>query len=328
MLSLGEDRALSSLKLKRNLESLVEEFNRSEGEVCAAVKVTKQDSVVVALCTPLMKRVHIHLDNCGEVCFLDTPSASFSTDCRPYFFISHSVAGGLPLGVAIIDKVNEDTLFEAFELLKTILPVNAFGGRNLLGPKIILTRRSQIEQNSLARAFPLVTTIVCCLHLIQSVWHSVLLKSITSDSHRARLMKLLKNMVHANSQVEMYQRMTQMLEDSVVSKYPSFKTYVINEVYGRREDWLDRWEKHVNLRSTYYKHIFTLSRQVLGDKIMHRCRTYNMPRLFHFFMTRLDNYYKHRLEGIISGKPVMQTYKYMPIATVVDHDKNVKVGVI
>lgn len=328
MLSVGEDRGLSNLKLKRNVEALVEEFNKAEGEVCAAVKMTKKDSVVVALCTPLMKRVHIHLDNCGEVCFLDTPNASFSTDCQPYFLISHSIAGGLPLGVAIINKVNEDTLFEAFELLKTILPVNAFGGRNLLGPKIVLTRRSQLEQNSLARAFPLVTTIVCCFHLIQSVWHSILLKNVRSDEHRARMMKLLKNMVHANSQAEMYQRMMDMVDDSVVSQYPSFKMYVINEVYGCREDWFDRWEKHVNLRSTYYKHILTHSRQVLGDKIMHRCRTYNIPRLFHFFMTRLDSYYRHRLEGIIHKKILMQSYKYMPIETLLDHDQSVKVCII
>lgn len=328
MLSLSQDRVLSALKRKRNLEILVEEYNKSEGEVCAALKVTRQDGIVVALCTPLMKRVHTHLQHCGELCFLDTPCTSLSTECRIYFILSHSVAGGLPLGVTIVDKVNEDTLYESFELLKTVLPVSAFGGRNLLGPKVILTSRSQVEQKSLTRAFPLVTAIVCCLHLIQSTWQSVLLKDVKLDRHRARLLQLLKDIVYTDSHGEMCQKMMCLLQDPLVSMYPTFKTYVMNEVFSHHEKWMIVLGKHINLRRTYNKNIFTVSHQVLNDKIMYRCTTFTMPRLFHFFMTRLDNYYKHRLEGIISNKPDMQSYKYKPVSTFVDHDKDMKVILI
>ncbi|XP_042882045.1 uncharacterized protein LOC122259362 [Penaeus japonicus] len=273
-----------------------------------------------------MKRVHTHLQHCGELCFLDTPCTSLSTECRIYFILSHSVAGGLPLGVTIVDKVNEDTLYESFELLKTVLPVSAFGGRNLLGPKVILTSRSQVEQKSLTRAFPLVTAIVCCLHLIQSTWQSVLLKDVKLDRHRARLLQLLKDIVYTDSHGEMCQKMMCLLQDPLVSMYPTFKTYVMNEVFSHHEKWMIVLGKHINLRSTYNKNIFTVSHQVLNDKIMYRCTTFTMPRLFHFFMTRLDNYYKHRLEGIISNKPDMQSYKYKPVSTFVDHDKDMKLS--
>ena len=68
-------------------------------------------------------------------------------------YTSYAVSA-LPLGLFITSDELEVTLEKVINLLKTILPENAFFGRDLLGPILFLTDDSNAERNALKTCWP------------------------------------------------------------------------------------------------------------------------------------------------------------------------------
>ncbi len=63
----------------------VQRFNNSEGK--------RDHPLILAICTPLMSRVHKHIQQVGELVFIDS-SSSFDDYNNPMFVISTSSRGG------------------------------------------------------------------------------------------------------------------------------------------------------------------------------------------------------------------------------------------
>jgi len=136
----------------------------SDTENCVSppkVKRRKMDkgkpSVLVA-CTPLMARVHETIQQSGEMVFCDSTSCLEKYNCSLFILSISSPAGGLPLAVAITSDEKQDTIQRAMEMIKEVVPVNAFYGKN--NPSVIMTDDSVAERNALKNVWPGVTLLI------------------------------------------------------------------------------------------------------------------------------------------------------------------------
>ena len=79
-----------------------------------------------------------------------------------------SPAGGLPLGFVITSSESEQTLTKAFEMLRNVLPDNAFykKGKNK-GPVIFMTDG---EINALKTVQPEAKLLLCVWHDLNAMW--------------------------------------------------------------------------------------------------------------------------------------------------------------
>ena len=86
-----------------------------------------------------MVRVHTTVVQCEELMFCDS-TASLDRFSTSVFVLSTAhCASGLPLGVILTSDEKEETLCKAFDMLKSILPKNAFYGRGPgIGPDVIM----------------------------------------------------------------------------------------------------------------------------------------------------------------------------------------------
>ena len=151
------------------LQNQVESYINKCQDRCAIMATSSQGAPLVALCSPLMKKVH-QLKHSGELCFIDSSGNMDREGCRVFLLLTHSCAGGLPLGILICQSEDQQTIFEGLELLKNIVGEKAFAGRGQAGPQIFLTDDCRAERGALGQAFPDATLLLCSFHLLQAVW--------------------------------------------------------------------------------------------------------------------------------------------------------------
>ena len=53
-------------------DKIISQYNNEVGSVCAKMEQTTGDQLIVAICTPLMKRVHTMVKHSGELVFIDS----------------------------------------------------------------------------------------------------------------------------------------------------------------------------------------------------------------------------------------------------------------
>ncbi|KAI2647487.1 EF-hand calcium-binding domain-containing protein 7 [Labeo rohita] len=137
----------------------VESYNAACNDTCAKLKMSSTGTPLVAICSPLMKQTH-SLSCSGEICFMDSPGNMDRENCRVFLLITHTCAGGLPLGIVITQSEDEKTIREGLELLKSLLKNDAFGGRGEAGPCLFLTDDSKAEKGAIAQVFPEATQLL------------------------------------------------------------------------------------------------------------------------------------------------------------------------
>ncbi|XP_025108961.1 uncharacterized protein LOC112573124 [Pomacea canaliculata] len=145
----GETRGESQIpQLKEFVEQL--EIELSQREFCTSVNtatkkyvvmdITPDDQVVVSICTPLMHRVHKYLKHSSEMVFIDATGNLDRNHCRVFLLLTHSCAGGLPLGVIVTTSESRETIKHALHLLSNLVGSDGFGGRGRNGPAIFYDR--------------------------------------------------------------------------------------------------------------------------------------------------------------------------------------------
>lgn len=55
-----------------NLQQRLEAYNMEQGETCVRMEETTDGQTIIAVCTPLMKRVHRLGKHSGELMFMDS----------------------------------------------------------------------------------------------------------------------------------------------------------------------------------------------------------------------------------------------------------------
>ena len=82
--------------------------------------------MILAIRTPLKARAHQHVCQAGELLFCDSTSSMDRFNTSVFVLSTHSVASGIPLGVLLTSDEREETILNGLELLKSILPNDAF----------------------------------------------------------------------------------------------------------------------------------------------------------------------------------------------------------
>jgi len=74
------------------LKSIIRDYNENCGSTCAAIEDDGND-FLLAICTPLMKKVHKYLKSSSEVMFIHSSGMYDRHNCRVFLLLSESVAG-------------------------------------------------------------------------------------------------------------------------------------------------------------------------------------------------------------------------------------------
>ena len=124
---------------------------------CKSKEDHKDQPLILAICTPLMARVHEHVMQSSELIFVDA-SSSFDDFNNPMFVLSTlSAAGGLPLGIVLTSGETANIIHEAMSTLSELLPEQSFFGKG--SPSNIITDDSIAERDGLHRTRPTATFI-------------------------------------------------------------------------------------------------------------------------------------------------------------------------
>ena len=148
--------------------------------------------------------------------------------------------------MAITSDEKQDTIKTAIEMVKQVLPKEAFYGREE-GPKVIMTDDSLTECNALADVWTEATLLLCIFHFLQSCWtwlHNG--DNKIKNDHSTELITQVKQMVYAKSTSELEALHSKFLKNKLVCCYPKFQRYI--------EKW---WQKRMEWTLCYRKSLLT-----------------------------------------------------------------------
>ena len=100
---------------------------------------------------------------------MDATSNLDRNDCKVFHLVCGSLIGALPLGEIITTREDTPTILHGLELLKSILPDNAFHGRGEMGPSCFMTDDCDAEKNALSGTWPTATLLLCSFHVLQGL---------------------------------------------------------------------------------------------------------------------------------------------------------------
>ena len=162
------NKEFSAVGGKALLQRYDKEHSESAWEKNA--KISTEQPLVLAICTPLMCRAHSLLRQSGELVYCDSTASLDRYNCPTFIISTSSSAGGIPLGIVITSGESEAVLTEAFSLLKKILPEKAFYGQGYQGPELCITDDCDAERGALKNNWQKITLLLCVFHFLQSWW--------------------------------------------------------------------------------------------------------------------------------------------------------------
>ena len=102
--------------------------------------------------------------------FTDASSNMEEHNLKVFMICTHSVVGGLPLGMIITSDETTETLVKAFNMFKSYLPEYAFFGKGALDPTVFMTDYFSELRDALKSVWPSVTLLLCLFRILQQVW--------------------------------------------------------------------------------------------------------------------------------------------------------------
>ncbi|KAG1662450.1 hypothetical protein GQR58_020947 [Nymphon striatum] len=317
--------AASGKKMFTDLEGAIGKYNGEMGEDCGRVKEVN-GKIAVALCTPLMKRVHQKHKYSGELVFIDASGGMDRYDCRIFMMLTHSAAGGLPLGCLIVTSKSRECITEALRLYLDIVPNDAFFGRGSRGPIVFLSDDSEAERQSLEEVFPEATLVLCVFHLLQAIWRFLWEgKNNIRKDHRPDLLFLVKKMTFASSIEDLKKAYAELQANAIASRYPNYLAHC-EKLHERRHAWAVCYRHDLPVRGNNTNNYAEAAMRILKDQIFERVRAYNVVQLLDFFVTRMNAYYERRLTDLSNGRiDVTISRRYLPGGTSIPKNNVTKV---
>lgn len=107
------------------------------------VSIEAEDNgTVIAMCTPLMRRVHKLFKKAGELVFVDSGGKMERQNWRVYNLLTHYVAGGLQLGIVITSSETCANISSGLKVLQSLIGDDAVFSRGATGPQLFMTDAS------------------------------------------------------------------------------------------------------------------------------------------------------------------------------------------
>ncbi|XP_072050227.1 uncharacterized protein [Amphiura filiformis] len=283
-----------------SLHEMATQYNNDCETTSMVVDTTDDNQVIVAICTPLMQRVHTLEKHSGELCFMDASSNMDRHNCKVFLLLTHSCVGGLPIGVLITTSETQTTIVAALKLYKSILPPGCFGGRGTIGPQVFITDDCLAERRALNDAFPQATLLLCVFHVLQATW-----RWLWNASHKVQLndrpnhLAHMKRLVFAQSSEEVESLYDSTMSDSSLQK--SFKEY-LKKMFERKDEWAVSYRLDIPIRGNNTNNYCESAVRVLKDKILSRTKAFNVPQLADFVSKHLQDYYQRRILDVANGR--------------------------
>lgn len=114
------------------LKKCIQQYNEINKMECAMLK-EDSGSLILAICSPLMKRVLIELRTSHEIMFMDSSGNMYRHNSRVFLLLVPSVARVLPVGIIVTFSETENNIYQGLELFKKLNDMDKFS------PKIIIT---------------------------------------------------------------------------------------------------------------------------------------------------------------------------------------------
>ena len=294
---------MSPVELALSMQQRVDQFNGEIGERTVAF-LAVDEYMVIAVCTPLMKRVHRLVPESGRTVFVDSSGCIDSkNECCVFMLMTSSseiVGCGLPLGVVITTSTSEQAICQGFELLKTVLPKDAFYGRDAeAGPVAFLTNDLAALRSSLGKIYLHSTVLLSHFHVLWDMWRWLwTAKNGVKTRHRSLLYGLFEPAIRAETCDSLAEAFTAIYNDPVSESYDRFIRYV-SQLLDRSTLWATcyRSASDESAPATTAGDVVTLETLVAlqKDKIFNRIKSYNPVQLVDFSVSRLERYFERRL---------------------------------
>ena len=115
---------------------------------------------------------------------------------RVFLVITHSVVGGLPLGILILSYETTPTLVAGFTHLKVCMGEGSFYSQ--LYPSVIMIDNCSELRSALRLVWPGARLLLCIFHILQQIWrwlHEK--KNEVNLFHRPLLLQMMKSILYA-----------------------------------------------------------------------------------------------------------------------------------
>ncbi|KAJ4931751.1 hypothetical protein JOQ06_010191 [Pogonophryne albipinna] len=222
-------------------------------------------------------------------------------NCRVFLLLTHSCAGGLPLGILLCQSEDEQTIAQGLEQLKQVVGEKGFAGRGHEGPQLVITDDCRAERGALGKAFPKATLLLCSFHLLQAVWRWLWSKEIgVTHGDRPALFAIVKEMLYCQEIGSVDRLYSEARGHPVAARYEKFLRY-LDRLYARRECWALSYRGSFLTRGNNTNNFAEAAMRVLKDKILQRTKAFNLPQLFDLLTSRLETYYETRIVDVALG---------------------------
>ena len=252
--------------------------------------------LILAICTPLMSRVHEHVVQAGELVYVDSTS-SLDDFNNPMFVLSTSAAaGGLPLGVVITSGESASTIHQAMSTLQELFPRCAFHGKG--SPANIILDDSSAEKEGLHVTWPLAKLYLCIFHFLQSMWRWLCNgnNGIAKDD-RQHLMQCVRKLVYAQTEENLKQTYKSLERGTISSKYSNFNKH-LESYWKRRHEWALCYRDLTLVRGNNTNNYCEAGIRILKDIVFKRIKAYNLVQTFEFMTVTFELYYECRLLAV------------------------------
>lgn len=185
------------------------------------MKIVGERNAAIAICTPLMHRVHSSIKHSGELVFIDASGNMDRLGCRVFLLLTHCCAGGVPLGVLVTTSESTETVTKALHLHNSLMSDDSYVGRGQKGP-------------ALESVYPESTLLLCIFHVLQAFWRYLWdSKNGVRKEHRPVLLSLLKDMVYSETIDNLEENYQKAVNDVVLQSYERVAAHM-KDIYERR----------------------------------------------------------------------------------------------
>lgn len=269
---------------------------------------TSKSPMILVLCTPIMRRAHLYVQQSRDIVFLDATS-SFDRHNTSFFLLSTVMpAGAVPLGVIVTSDEQEETITEGIRSLTAILPEKAFFGEGpQIGPSNVMIDDSTTERNSLTSVWRSATPLLCTFHFLQRRWtwlHDSK-NGVNVKEHRINLIHKVKELVYAEGEDKLEQLYSQLQTHHAAKRYPLFLAH-LKSLWPRRREWAHCYRKRLLIRGNHTNNYSEAGMKILKELIFSRVKAYNIVQVFHFLSETLESYYCRKLLCVSNNR--LDTY--------------------
>ncbi|KAL5235033.1 hypothetical protein ACI65C_002443 [Semiaphis heraclei] len=254
-----------------SLNDAVDEYNRDCNHECSSMEILDDGNFIIAILSPLMRRISEGFDESGEVLFIDSSGNVDRYGCKVFFIYTNSCACGMLVGSLIVTSEATSIIVKGLELWKKMLSPESLGKRGQIGPRIFMTDDSLAERNALREVFPQTTLLLCIFHVLQAAWrylwdskHGIPLK------HRPNI----KNMIYSKDTDELNNSFNLINQNPITNDYPRFKVYV-ERLFQRRQEWAICLRNNFVTRGQNTNNISEAGVKIMKDVVLERTKAYS-----------------------------------------------------